>query len=51
MLMRYISTAVRHLVAHKLYSAIDIAGLAVALAAAMLVGLFVRQPARALRYE
>jgi putative ABC transport system permease protein len=42
MLKSYLATAFRQLVAQKLYAAINVGGLAVALAAAMLVGLFIR---------
>jgi len=42
MLRNYIVTAVRNLLKHRLYSAINIAGLAVGLAACILIALFVR---------
>jgi putative ABC transport system permease protein len=51
MLQSYVATAVRHLVSQKLYSAINLVGLAVALAAAMLVGLFVRHELSYDRYH
>ena len=42
MLRNYIVTALRNLLKHRLYSAINIAGLAVGLAACILIALFVR---------
>jgi len=42
MLQNYVTVALRNLAKHKLYSFINIAGLAVALACAMLIMLFVR---------
>jgi putative ABC transport system permease protein len=51
MLQSYVATAVRHLVSQKLYSAINLVGLAVALAAAMLAGLFVRHELSYDRYH
>jgi putative ABC transport system permease protein len=41
MLKNFFSVAIRHLLIHKYYSAINIAGLAVALAAFLLIGLYV----------
>lgn len=43
MLRNYITVAIRNLVNHKLYSAINIGGLAVGLAACLLILLFVRE--------
>ena len=42
MLGSYITTAIRHILRHKLYSFINIGGLAVGLAACILILLFVR---------
>ena len=43
MFHNYLITAFRSIVRHKLFSFIDIAGLAVGLTAAILIGLFVQQ--------
>src|ERR1700722_1337065 len=43
MFHNYLITALRNIVRHKLYSFINIAGLAVGLTAAILIGLFVQQ--------
>ena len=42
MLKNYLMIALRHLVSHKLYSAINILGLAIGLACCILIALFVR---------
>jgi len=42
MIRNYLTVALRNLVKHRLYSAINIVGLAVGLAASILIGLFVR---------
>src|SRR5687768_2247763 len=41
MLKNFFSVAIRHLLIHKYYSAINVAGLAVSLAAFLLLGLYV----------
>jgi len=43
MFQNYLVTALRNIARHKLYSFINIAGLAVGLIAAILIGLFVQQ--------
>ena len=43
MFRNYLAIALRNIVRHKLYSFINIAGLAVGLTAAILIGLFVQQ--------
>ena len=42
MFRNYLATALRNLARNRLYAAINIAGLAIGFAAAMLIGLFVR---------
>lgn len=42
MLRHYLMTAVRGLLRHKLYSFINVAGFSIGLAAAILIGLYVR---------
>jgi putative ABC transport system permease protein len=48
---RRLATTLRHLLAQKLYTAINIGGLAIALAAAVMVGLFVRHELSYDRYH